>query len=128
MARAPGKPSLSPPLAARELNGQLLLEELMDLREGQVRSALLASCARELKAQRGMDAAAFKKHLLSLADGRFAEQAALAKLLRSWAQRVSGPADVHVLASHFERLALTSALLTALHYGRARLLGGGKKG
>jgi len=128
MAPPPGKLPLSPPLAARELNGEQLLEELYELREGQVRTAQLAACARDLRAQRDSDPARLKKQLVALAEGRYAPQPALAQLLRSWAPRVNVPGDVAALTSHFERLALTSALLTALHYGRARLPGGGGRG
>lgn len=113
MAALPGK-ALSPPFASRELNGEVLLEELSDLRDARIGTQPLIDCAiavRTLKTARVTEAAV---KLRQLAGGRFQSQPALGALLMRWAAKLKSEQDVLALTSHLERLALTSALLGAV--------------
>ena len=112
---------VSAPFASRELNGQLLLEELEQLRDAQIRQNALNDCAlavREVDGLRVYDAAG---RIRQLASARFQGQPALASLLVRWAARLKTEADVPQLTSHLRRLALTSALLGALRRGGEHL-------
>ncbi|MFL5320366.1 MAG: hypothetical protein ACJ790_11970 [Myxococcaceae bacterium] len=113
MAALPAKP-LSPPFASRELNGEILLEELNDLRDARIGPQPLVDCAlavRALKSARVTDAAL---KLKQLAGSRFQGQPALAALLIRWAAKLKSESDVTALVDHLERLALTSSLLSAM--------------
>src|SRR3954471_24653283 len=104
----PGKP-LSPPFASRELNGEVLLEELEDLRDARIGPQPLIDCAlavRQMKTTRVSEAAL---KLKQLAGGRFQSQPALAGLLMRWASKLKSEQDVTALNAHLERLALTAA-------------------
>lgn len=121
MAVAATHTQLSPPFASRELNGEVLLDCLDELRGAQVNQQHLNDCATALHDLRGArvpDAVARLKHL---AANRFAAQPALASLLVRWAQKLKGEADVAALVAHLERLALTAAVLSALRRAAARL-------
>jgi hypothetical protein len=107
-------PQLSPPFASRELNGEVLLDCLDELRGAQVHQQHLTDCVtalRDLRGARVPDAVARLKYL---AANRFAAQPALASLLVRWAQKLRGEADVGALVGHLERLALTAAIISAL--------------
>jgi len=99
---------------SRELNGEVLLDELDELRRGQVPQRQLDDCARALTALGG-PVASSAALVRQLAGARYAEHVALASLLRRWATRLKVVADGPLLAAHFERLALASALISGLH-------------
>ena len=120
------RPQPSAPFASREFNGDVLLEELTDLRTAQIQQRHLNDAViglRDLGGARVSEAAA---RLKSLASNRFAGQPALASLLVRWAGRLKSELDVPMLVSHFERLALTSALVTAMRRAAERLPKGGR--
>ena len=116
-----GRSQPSPPFASRELNGQVLLEELTELRQAQIAQRHLDDCVagvRDLDGIRVTEAAARLKHL---AANRFSSQPALARLLVQWAGKVKTEADVPLLKNHLFRLAMASAVLNALRRGAERL-------
>ena len=103
----------SPPFASRELNGDVLLGELAELRTSRVQQRFMNDCLiglRELQGMSPQEAAAQLK-AMSL---RFTGQPALAALLVRWATRLKSELDVPVLVDHLERLVLASALLTGV--------------
>lgn len=121
MATAAPRAAPSGALASRELNGEVLLEELGELRQAQVPQRDLndmALAARELGGMRVPEAQA---RLKALASGRFVTQPPLAGLLVRWGQKLRTEADVGALASHLERLALTSSIVSVLRRGQAKL-------
>lgn len=123
---AASKPQPSTPFASREFNGEVLLDELDDLRNAALAQKHLTDLVlglREVSALRLPDAVTRLKHLAS---NRFAGQQALSSLLLRWAGRVKSEADVQALVGHLERLALTSAIITALRRGAERLPHGGR--
>jgi hypothetical protein len=124
MANARRQPSA--PFASRELNGEVLLEELADLRNAQVQQRHLNDCIVNLRGLEGVRVSEAAARLKQLASNRFAGQPALASLLVRWAARLKNEVDVPLLVSHLERLAMTSALLTALRRGNERLPKGGR--
>lgn len=104
----------STPFASREFNGEVLLEELTDLRNAQVAQKTLGDLVvglRELEGGRVSEAA---QRLKQLAANRFSSTPALAALLVRWAARLKVEADVPLLISHFERLAITSAIVASV--------------
>jgi hypothetical protein len=116
----------SAPFASRELNGEVLLEELAELRSAQVQQRHLEDCVLHLRGLAGVRVSEATARLKQLASNRFAGQPALASLLVRWAWRLKGEVDVPLLVGHLERLALTSALITALRRGAERLPRGGR--
>lgn len=119
MDRAGTQPS--PPFASRELNGEVLLEELSELMQAQIAQRHLDDCVagmRDLGGTRASEAASRLKHL---AANRFSSQPALGRLLVEWAGKVKTEADVPLLKAHFFRLAMASAVLGALRRGAERL-------
>lgn len=116
-ARAPA----SGPLANRELNGEVLLDELAELRQAQVTQRDLNDCALGVRELSGVRVAEAQSRLKALATGRFAQQPALAGLLVRWAAKLKSEVDVPLLTSHLERLAMTSAVVSALRRGQDRL-------
>jgi hypothetical protein len=110
--------------AHRELNGEILLEELRSLRDAQVRQKQLEDCAQALRSVEGMRVGDASRRIRDIAGGRFVGQPALASLLVRWAARMRVEADVAALVSHFRRLAITGALIGALRRGGDRLVGG----
>lgn len=124
MATAKAQPS--PPFASRELNGEVLLEELADLRNAQVQQRHLNDCVVGLRDLEGVRVSEAAARLKQLASNRFAGQPALASLLVRWAAKLKSEVDVPLLISHLERLALASAIVTALRRGSERLPKGGR--
>ncbi|MBX5481804.1 MAG: hypothetical protein IRZ16_08170 [Myxococcaceae bacterium] len=120
---AAGRSPLSAPFAHRELNGEILLEELADLREADVRQRQLEECAAALKSLSGLRATEAMAKLRQLASGRFQSQPALAGLLLRWAAKLRTDADVTALAQHFRQLAIVGALIGVLRRGD-RVVGG----
>lgn len=120
---APHRTHPSAPFASRELNGEVLLEELADLRQAQVQQRHLNDCALNLRGLDGLPVAEAGQRLRQLASNRFSGQPALASLLVRWATKLKSDADVPLLVSHLERLAMTAALVTALRRAADRLPG-----
>ncbi len=112
----------SSPFLSRELNGEVLLDELDELRRGQVPQQQLDDCARALRCLEG-PVSSCAALVRQLAKDRYAEHLALASLLKRWATRLKTDADAPLLAAHFERLALSSALISALHRASDQLRG-----
>lgn len=118
---AQGSHQPSPPFASRELNGEVLLEELSELMQAQIAQRHLDDCVsgmRDLEGIRASEAAARLKHL---AANRFSSQPALGRLLVDWAGKIKSEADIPLLKNHFFRLAIASAALGALRRGAERL-------
>jgi hypothetical protein len=113
----------SAPFASRELNGEVLLEELGDLRASQVPQRHLDDCALAMRDFSGLRASEAVTRLKHLASNRFAGQPALASLLVRWAARLKSDHDVPLLLAHFERLALTSALVAVVRRSADALKG-----
>jgi hypothetical protein len=122
---SPPPRSASPPFASRELNGEVLLDALAELRNAQVGQQQLNDCVAGLRDLEGLRLSEVVSRLRSLA-GRFSGHPALASLLVRWAGRLKSEADVPLLLSHLERLALASALIAALRRGQERLPRGGR--
>lgn len=117
----------SAPFLSRELNGELLLEELADLRVAQVQQKHLNDCVANLRGLSGARVSEASQQLKALASGRFSGQPALASLLVSWAAKLKSELDVPLLVGHLERLALTAAVVGALQRGGERLPRGGPR-
>ena len=115
---------LCAPLASRELDGEVLLSELEQLKVGRVRQSRLNDCALELRAVAALGVAEAVAQTRQLASERFGDCPALAALMVRWAARLRTDVDVPALASHLERLALASALIGAIRRGQARLSAG----
>ena len=115
------RPAASGALSSRELNGEGLLEELAELRQVQLAQKELNDCALSARELSGMRVGEAQGRLKALAAGRFVGSPALAALLVRWAQRLKSEADVPILSSHLERLALTSAIVTALRRAQSRV-------
>ncbi|MBK7863040.1 MAG: hypothetical protein IPJ65_31415 [Archangiaceae bacterium] len=122
----PQRAAPSAPFANRELNGDVLLEELSDLRSGQVLHRHLVECVKELRELGGARAVEAAAQLKALATGRFAAVPPLALLLTRWAGRLKADVDVPLLVGHFERLAMVGATLTVLRRSAERLPKGGR--
>jgi hypothetical protein len=118
---APPRAQPSPPFVSREFNGEVLLDELADLRAAQVHSRHLVDCLGALRGLDGVRVSEVATRLRALAGHRFTSQPALASLLVRWAARLKNEIEVPLLVSHFERLVLTSLLVTALQRGAERL-------
>lgn len=123
---AAARPQPSAPFANRELNGELLLDELSDLRNAQVAQKHLEDLARALHELEGTRVAEAVIRLKQLAANRFAGQPAVASLLVRWSAKLKSELDVGLLVGHLERLALVSALLGAFRRGAERLPKGGR--
>lgn len=123
MAHSKAQPSS--PFVSREFNGEVLLDELDELRVGQVPQRQLDDCASALHDLRG-PVTKSQVLLRALASEQFMAYPVLAALLRRWASRLKHEADGPLLAAHFKKIALCSALLWAMHRaapllpGRAR--------
>ncbi len=116
----------SAPFLNRELNGELLLEELSDLRQAQVQQKHLNDCVANLRTLAGSRVSEASQQLKALATGRFAGQPALASLLVRWAAKLKTEFDVSLLVGHLERLALTASVVAALRRASERLPKGGR--
>lgn len=124
MATARSQPST--PFVSREFNGEVLLEELGELRDGQVPQRQLVDLAASLKDLQGVRVAEAVQRLGFLAGNRFAASPALASLLVRWSKKLKADVDVPLLVGHFERLALTAATVGALRRAAEQLPKGGR--
>jgi hypothetical protein len=122
----PPKAPLSPPFASRELNGEVLLEELSDLRDSRVGAQHLVDAALAVRQLRTVRVSEATVRIKQLAGGRFNSQPALAALLMRWASKLRTEPDVTALMGHIERLALTSTLLAATRRAQDRAGEGGR--
>jgi len=121
----PPKGPVSAALQSRELNGEVLLDELNELRMGAVQQASLiemAQSARQMNGTRVSEAQAFLKAFAA----RFPSQPALGAFLVRWATKLKSDHDVPLLVSHLERLALNAVILAALRRSSERLPKGGR--
>ena len=125
MAAQPIKGPVSAALQSRELNGEVLLDELSELRAGAVQQASLVDLAHAAREMSGMRLAEAQAHLRALG-GRFPTQPALGLLLNRWAQKLKSDFDVPLLVGHLERLALTAVVLASLRRSSDRLPKGGR--
>jgi hypothetical protein len=98
-----------------------LLEELEDLRAGNITQLALNDCALALREINGRRASEAQLRLKALAQNRFSNQPALALLLSRWAAILKVDDDVAALMSHVERLALTNSIVVAAMRGHERL-------
>lgn len=112
MATSRSQPSA--PFVSRELNGEVLLSEIDELRAAQVQQQHLVDCVLSLRDLPGAQVGDAVARIEHLAASRFLGQPALASLLVRWAQRLSTEADLPLLLIHLEQLALTAALIGAL--------------
>lgn len=126
MASLPPKAQPAPPFANRELNGEVLLEELSELRNAQIPQRQLNDCVAGLRDLMGVRASEATTRIKQLATARFAQQPAMASLLVRWAGRLKTDVDVPLLLGHFERLAMVSAAMSALRRASERLPKGGR--
>jgi hypothetical protein len=124
MAAARHQPSA--PFVNRELNGEDLLDELLELRNAQVKQKHLEELASALRALEGSPVKEAVKGLTSLATNRFSAQPVLAALLVRWSKKLKTDLDVGLLLDHLERLTLVSLLIFAFRKGASRLPRGGK--
>lgn len=110
----PARTQPSTPFASRELNGEVLLEELADLRNAQVPMKLLADLVVGLRDLEGVRVSEASQRLKQLAANRFSGTPALASLLVRWAAKLKVEPDVPLLIGHFERLAVTAAIVASV--------------
>jgi hypothetical protein len=122
----PPRAQAAPPFANRELNGEVLLEELSDLRTAHVQQKALVDCVVGLRDLSGVRVSEAVMRIKQLAAGRFAGQPAMAGLLVRWAGRLKSEVDVPLLVGHFERLAMVAGTLSALRRAADRLPKGGR--
>lgn len=101
----------------------MLLDELSELRAGQVSQKTIEDLTRALRELDGSGPIEAASTLKTLAQTRFA--GAAAALLVRWAPKVKTEADVLALIGHFHRLALVSGVLSAFRRGADRLPRGG---
>lgn len=101
----------STPFVSRELNGEVLLSELTDLRSAGVSQSELNQwvlTVRELAGAPATMAASRLKHHATQAPP------ALGAIFKRWATRLRADADVEPLLAHFDRLAITAGIVGAL--------------
>ncbi|MGV3622311.1 MAG: hypothetical protein ACO1OB_15950 [Archangium sp.] len=110
----PAQTQPSTPFASRELNGEVLIEELNDLRNAQVPSKLLSELVVGLRDLQGVRVSEAAQRLSHLAANRFSATPALSSLLVRWSKKLKVEADVPLLVSHFERLAITAAVVASV--------------
>ncbi|MFT3706443.1 MAG: hypothetical protein QM817_02125 [Archangium sp.] len=120
---APAKSQPSTPFASRELNGEVLLEELTDLRNAQIHQKHLNDLVVGLRDLEGVRTSEASQRLKQLAANRFSGTPALASLLVRWAAKLKAEADVPLLIAHFERLAITAAIVSSVRRGSESLKG-----
>ena len=118
---------LSAPFLHREFNGELLLEELRDLRGAGVGQKHLNDCSQAAKELLGLPVGDAIVRLKQIASGRFQAQPELAGLMVRWAAKLKSERDVTELVRHFQRLALSSALIGAMGRGAGRLPRGARR-
>jgi hypothetical protein len=122
----PSRAQPAAPFSNRELNGEVLLEELSDLRVAHVQQKALVDCVHGLRDLPGSRVSEAVAKVKQLASGRFAGQPAMAGLLVRWAGRMKSEVDVPLLVGHFERLAMVAAAVTAMRRAAERLPKGGR--
>ena len=127
MNQPPKLPPLSPAFAAREFNGDGLLKELQHLRDAVVNQKHLNDCALAVRNLPNKGLLEAMMEIKQLAMARFQSQPELARLLVTWAAQVKGPKDFMEFCGHFQRLAMSSALLAAMYRGASRLPNAQKK-
>lgn len=110
----PAKSQPSTPFASRELNGEVLLEELTDLRNAQVPHKHLSDLVIGLRDLEGVRVSEAAQRLTQLAANRFAGTPALSSLLVRWSKKLKVEPDVPLLIAHFERLAVTAAIVASV--------------
>lgn len=110
----PASKGPSAPFASRELNGEVLLEELQDLRDARVGPQTLTDCALAVRPLKTLRVSEASVRIKQLAGSRFQAQPALAALLVRYAAKLKSDDDVGALCGHLERLALTAQLLGAI--------------
>jgi hypothetical protein len=115
---------LSAPFAARELNGEMLLEEVATLRGRGVPQSALEYCAASLARSAGAGAAQVPDTVQQIASSGGRCPSPLAHLVAAWARKVRTDDDAVALADHFSRVARVAALLPALVQASER--GGGR--
>lgn len=120
---APAKSLPSTPFASRELNGEVLLEELTDLRGAQILQKHLNDLVVGLRDLEGVRVSEAAQRLKHLAANRFSGTPALASVLVRWAGKLKAEADVPLLIAHFERLAITAAIVGAIRRAADSLKG-----
>lgn len=120
---APAKSQPSTPFASRELNGEVLLEELTDLRNAQIHQKHLNDLVVGLRDLEGVRVSEASQRLKQLAANRFSGTPALASLLVRWAAKLKAEADVPLLIAHFERVAITAAIVSAIRRAADTLKG-----
>lgn len=104
----------STPFASRELNGEVLIEELNDLRNAQVPNKLLSDLVVGLRDLHGVRVSEAALRLTQLAANRFSGTPALSSLMVRWSKKLKVEADVPLLVSHFERLAIAAAVVASV--------------
>jgi hypothetical protein len=105
---------------SRELNGEVLLDELDELRGGQVSQRQLDECANALRSLKEGSAPRVAASIRELAAHQYADAPSLGSLLRRWATRLKHDVDAPLLVAHFERLAMVSAVVSALQRAAPR--------
>jgi hypothetical protein len=115
----------SPPFASREFNGEVLLEELSELRAAHVQHKQLVDCAHGLRELTGVHATEATARIKQLATSRFAGTV-LATLLARWTSRLKSDVDVPMLIGHFERMALVHGVTAAMKRAAERFPKGGR--
>lgn len=110
----PPAQTASTPFASRELNGEVLIEELNDLRNAQVPIKLLSELVVGLRDLQGVRVSEAAQRLTHLAANRFSATPALSSLLVRWSKKLKVEPDVPLLVAHFERLAVTAAVVASV--------------
>lgn len=116
---------LSPPLASRQFNGEVLLEEVASLRGQGVSQRALNDLASALSVRAQSTAREVSERLRHLASNRFADTPCLALLLNHWAAKLKTPADAAAVVDHFQRLVVLSAIISAVKQAAPSLRGSG---
>jgi hypothetical protein len=117
----------SAPFAHREFNGELLLEELRDLRAAGVGNRHMVECALALREVRGQPLADALIRIKQIATLRFGGVPELSGLLTRWSAKLKTERDVSELILHFQRIAIVSGLIGAIGRGVALLPRGGRR-
>jgi hypothetical protein len=125
MAQPPAKGAVSAALQSRELNGDVLLDELNELRMGAVQQAALIDMSTGARDMTGMRVSEAQQWLKSFGQ-RFPSQPALGNFLNRWSQKLKSDHDVPLLVSHLERLAQAAVVMSALRRCTERLPKGGR--
>jgi hypothetical protein len=118
------KSQVSPPFAARELNGERLLEELGELAENGVTQGRLEACVMALRTLGRGSPSTATAEIRAVATDEFGDTPGLSRMLLSWAAKVRSEDDIPILLDHFERMALVAALAAAARRANRRLVGG----